>query len=309
MTNIQEVEPLWPSDRFSYNGSHDGYFGLTTDKLSYFVSRELLEEQPNVLSEYCLQITEWLKSRKGENNLLIATTTIGDIARFPIPSMTERLNRLLRRIAELSSHTTESVTLHGDGDETKIYQLMRDISLASYTDLKSILVHLEYRGLVDATIGQGWIKASITINGLLYLDSLELDRKESRTCFVAMWFSEEMSEIYQSSIAPAIEKSGYMPIRIDKKEHNNKIDDEIISEIRRAKFVVSDFSCGVDGARGGVYFEAGFAYGLNIPVIFCVRESDLSRVHFDTRQFSHIVWKDGSDLENRLASRIQATII
>ena len=43
----------------------------------------------------------------------------------------------------------------------------------------------------------------------------------------------------------------------------NKIDDEIVAEIRRSKFIIADFSHGSDGARGGVYFEAGFAHGLS----------------------------------------------
>ena len=48
--------------------------------------------------------------------------------------------------------------------------------------------------------------------------------------------------------------------------------DRILAEIRKSKFVVADFtSCGECiacdkcehiGARGGVYFEAGFALGL-----------------------------------------------
>lgn len=45
---------------------------------------------------------------------------------------------------------------------------------------------------------------------------------------------------------------------IGSKEHSNKIDDEIIGEIRRSAFIVADFT----GHRGGVYFEAGFAMGL-----------------------------------------------
>lgn len=97
-------------------------------------------------------------------------------------------------------------------------------------------------------------------------------------------------------------------MRIDRSEHNNKIDDEIIAEIRRAQFVVADFSCGADGARGGVYFEAGFAAGLGKPVVYSVRKADLGKLHFDTRQINHIDWNDSTDLLTRLTNRIEATI-
>jgi hypothetical protein len=97
-------------------------------------------------------------------------------------------------------------------------------------------------------------------------------------------------------------------IRIDKKEHNNKIDDEILAEIRRSRFLIADFTCEPKNVRGGVYYEAGFAQGLGIPVIWTCRETSLADLHFDTRQYSHIVWKTPADLFTQLKNRIGATI-
>ena len=101
---------------------------------------------------------------------------------------------------------------------------------------------------------------------------------------------------------------GYRAMRIDKKEHNNKIDDEIIAEIKRSKFLVADFSHGKNGIRRGVYYEAGFAHGLGIPVIFTCCKNDESKLHFDTRQFNHIIWKNAEDLKKQLKDRIGATL-
>lgn len=64
----------------------------------------------------------------------------------------------------------------------------------------------------------------------------------------------------------------------------------------------------VAGVRGGVYYEAGFAAGLGIPVIHMVRAADVERLHFDTRQINHIVWTDPADLRQKLVSRIGATL-
>ena len=123
-----------------------------------------------------------------------------------------------------------------------------------------------------------------------------------------MWFDKSMDEAYGSGIRPAIEKAGYRPVRIDEKPHNKKIDDEIIAEIRRSRFVVADFTEGEEGTRGGVYYEAGFAHGLNIPVIFTCRKDSLERVHFDTRQYNHVVWEDFNHLRESLVQRISAVI-
>ena len=123
-----------------------------------------------------------------------------------------------------------------------------------------------------------------------------------------MWFDDSMNEAWDRGMAPAVRDAGYDPVRIDQREHVNKINDEIIAELRRARFVVSDFTHGDAGARGGVYYEAGFAHGLAIPVIFTCHETSLRDVHFDTRQYNHIVWKSPEELRSRLTSRIAAVI-
>jgi nucleoside 2-deoxyribosyltransferase len=126
--------------------------------------------------------------------------------------------------------------------------------------------------------------------------------------FVAMWFHETMDAVYTDGIAPAVEECGYIPVRIDKKEHSNRIDDEIIAEIRRSKFLVADFTSEPEKPRGGVYFEAGLAFGLNKPVIWTCHQDSLKFVHFDTRQFNHIVWSEAADLKKKLINRIGAVL-
>ncbi len=149
---------------------------------------------------------------------------------------------------------------------------------------------------------------SITIAGYSHLAELENRIPDSSQAFVAMWFDESMNDAWEKGIEPAIKETGYDAMRIDKKEHLNKIDDEIIAEIRRSKFLVADFTEGEKGTRGGVYYEAGFAHGLNIPVIFTCRKESLEKVHFDTRQYPHIVWEKPEDLRSRLAKRISAVL-
>jgi len=168
---------------------------------------------------------------------------------------------------------------------------------------------------------QGWIeqKSSPQQDGTFHtiklrppgyarLAELEGTNIGSSQAFVAMWFDASMNKAYENGIKLAIEDAGYKPVRIDRKDHNNKIDDEIIAEIRRSRFVVADFTQDEAGARGGVYYEAGFAHGLNIPVIFTCRKDALHKVHFDTRQYNHIDWESYDDLRERLAQRISATL-
>ena len=131
-----------------------------------------------------------------------------------------------------------------------------------------------------------------------------------------MWFDDEVKSAYDDGIEPAIRDAGYAAIRIDRKDFLNKIDDEIIAEIRRSRFLVCDFTCrlikkgskNVDNARGSVYYEAGFAHGLNIPVIFTCRSDLLEYVHFDVNHYPTITWKRPEDIRKPLRNLI-ATVI
>jgi hypothetical protein len=147
-------------------------------------------------------------------------------------------------------------------------------------------------------------QAVITAKGYIELESRALTSPTTTQAFVAMWFDQAMNCVFDDAVKPAIEKSGYRPLRIDQKDHLNKIDDEIIAEIRRSRFLVADFT----GHRGGVYFETGFAMGLGLPVIFTCWNDDISDLHFDIRQYNTIAWESVSDLNMRLYQRIRAVI-
>lgn len=147
---------------------------------------------------------------------------------------------------------------------------------------------------------------AISPKGFAHLEELRLTQRDSLLGFCAMWFDEALNPVWSDAIEPAIDAAGYDPKRIDRVEHNNRIDDEIIAMLRRSRFVVADFT----GQRGGVYFESGFALGLNIPVIWTIRDNQLDGVHFDNRQYNFITWNidNLADFQTKLQNRIEATI-
>lgn len=153
----------------------------------------------------------------------------------------------------------------------------------------------------------GNITCTITMSGYRRLAE-QATRTDPNQAFVALWFHDSMNQAYEEGIFPAVKAAGYSPLRIDQKPDADKIDDEIIAEIRRSRFVVADFTHGNYGARGGVYFEAGFAMGLGIPVIFTCRNDIVDKLHFDTRQYAHIVWETPQQLHAELKKRILARI-
>jgi len=165
----------------------------------------------------------------------------------------------------------------------------------------------ECQYLFSALADLGYIDAApsyrITVKGWEHLGVAS--GASSGRCFVAMAFDSSLDEAYDYGILPAVSAdSRYQAIRMDRVPHNEKICDKILAEIRQAQFVIADVTLG----KQGVYFEAGFAIGLGLPVIWTCREDRQQDMHFDTRQYNHILWTSPQDLREQLRDRILATI-
>ena len=148
------------------------------------------------------------------------------------------------------------------------------------------------------------VSVAITADGWDYLEEFSRRIEERSQAFVAMSFSDDMRSVWQNAIKPAIKDAGYKPYRVGAEPHIDRIDVKIIAEINNSRFVVAD----VTQQKHGVYFEAGYALGIGLPVIWCVRKEDLKNVHFDTRQYNHILWKNEEGLKGQLHDFICAII-
>lgn len=174
-------------------------------------------------------------------------------------------------------------------------------------------VHLEETSfLVSYLAKAGWIEESeagivVQVDGYNRIEEISA-QNDQQQAFVAMWFDDSMEEIYNSGIANGIRDAGYVPLRIDRKQDVDYIDDEIIAQINRSRFLVADFTYGENGPRGGVYYEAGHANGRGMTVIFSCRDDLKDEVHFDTRQRYHIFWRSAAELRDKLTTRIIAMV-
>lgn len=177
--------------------------------------------------------------------------------------------------------------------------------LQSAGELREFLEKLKAMGLIEGAESDSGFTYRLALKGWQRIPELRRVGRSSRQAFVAMWFTSDLRQVWDEGIQPALQDAGWDPVRIDAVEHNQKIDDRIIAEIRKSGMLIADFT----GNRGGVYFEAGFAMGLGIPVVWAVRESDIGSVHFDTRQYNHIVWNDADDLRTKLYNRVIATVV
>lgn len=220
--------------------------------------------------------------------------TIAEVARQespvqPVPTETER-GRFGRYVALDSIDAPLGFATSLDGLRFHVDELKNNGYLAE-----------QHEGLAD------FINVRLTLEGWRRVEQLEQGAVEKPyQGFVAMWFSEELEIVYSEGIEPAIRAAGYDAMQMSFLEHNDDINDRIIAEIRKSRFVVADFT----GNRGGVYFEAGFALGLGKPVIWTCNRAFFEKhgVHFDTQARNHILWDKPEDLRRSLHARIEATV-
>ena len=144
----------------------------------------------------------------------------------------------------------------------------------------------------------------VTSTGWGFLDERARPAAISDQVFVAMSFAAELAPAWKDGIQPALLKAQFRPYRVDAVPHIDRIDTKIISEIKNSRFLVAD----VTQQRPGVYFEAGYALALGLPVFWCVRVDDLPNVHFDTRQYNHIVWENEQHLADQLYLFVTAIV-
>jgi hypothetical protein len=260
-----------------------GRFSITRQALGL-----LTPEQKPLLSAYCRRLPE-----KSEAPRITTTSIEQFIQTLPKYTPLEKLDNLLELMGRMSS---------GLGEYTS-FNVNRDYPLLIARDPREIeflLAELRSQFYLGGTNDGTFL----TMTGWWRLEEIKKTGRLSNRVFVAMWFDESMNELYEKAIDPAIREAGYDPIRIDRHEHVNRIDDEIIAQIRRSRFMVADFT----GQRYGVYFEAGMMQGLGRTVIWLCgkKELDEGNLHFDVRQFNFIAYESVEDAKTRLYNRILA---
>jgi nucleoside 2-deoxyribosyltransferase len=136
---------------------------------------------------------------------------------------------------------------------------------------------------------------------------LQRSNKDSRLAFMAMKFGEEpLNSIYKKVIKKAVEQTGFDLRKLDEEPRAGLIDDKLRVEIRRSKFLIADLTHDNNGA----YWEAGFAEGLGMPVIYICEEEKFksSKSHFDTNHHLTVTWKNDEAGLKKFAEELKATI-
>jgi hypothetical protein len=161
----------------------------------------------------------------------ISTNTLNVVEQRKNLLPQQRADRLLRYFSRRSEHIGDEVRFDLG---TSMYLGSNDAMLLAWsesshaTEVEFLTGYLEERRWVRII----WNKAGkdpagtavITPEGYARLAELDQKTVVSSQAFVAMWFSDATNGAYSEGVEPAIRDAGYRSLRIDRKEHVNKID-------------------------------------------------------------------------------------
>ena len=226
----------------------------------------------------------------------------------PFPrTVAEKLDVALLRIAALSSGLGDVVALDGLAAFGARLGLLTDAREQYLGELSSR--GLVYYNPVSTNLSKAW---ALTASGWARVEALQNGLPDSTLVFLALSNryvadgepADPLAEgpKLRDAIAAAL-PAPLSAYRVENDHSAVDITDEIVANIRRARFVVADLTC----ARPNVYFEAGLAMGLGKPVVFTRRAGETA--HFDVAAYKIIEWAPGdlgdftAALKNHLVAR------
>ncbi len=268
------------------------------DAVRLFEERVGQTSDPRYPLENLHRVSGYLRemSLLGHGDVLLGPESARAMVSAAPRSVPDRADRLLVNLAAMSDFAGQRVQLDFETDHVLSYS-------RNGGETAFLIDHLVTAGHLDREPGVHSVVA-VSVSGWGRIEQLRAPGELHRQGFVAMSFDDDMMTLYDAAIAPAIREAGYDPFVIAEHEHTGQIDDKILFELTRSRFVVAEFT----GHRPNVYFEAGYALGLGLPVIWTCREEDIDSAHFDTRQYNHVLWSTPDDLRERLHRRIRVVV-
>jgi hypothetical protein len=149
----------------------------------------------------------------------------------------------------------------------------------------------------------------LTLTGWEKYSALKQVRVDSRVAFMAMKFGDaELNSVVDGCFRLAVKRAGFELRILTDRQEAGLIDNQMRAALLAARFVIADLTHGSFGA----YWEAGFADGRGLPVIYTCRRAEWERAksHFDTNHMTTVLWNTANlkPSEDELTAIIRTTL-
>ncbi len=238
----------------------------------------------------------------------------------------------LRRMCEekAQSHLTVIKEAGISFEDEHIVEIMSEVSGLAHHLVASMTEQLEQAMRQDnSPVRSEWARGNLarvaesteaTIRrnlviqkGLQKLRQQAAEHEAGDEVFVIMSFKQDLNEVYEQAIQPAIIECALRPFRVDKEESEGTITEAILARIKSSRLVVADLTY----ERPNCYYELGFAAAVGKPCIIAARADHNPRrperaagdpkVHFDLDSHKISYWDPDAlgQLKQELVDRMK----
>lgn len=223
----------------------------------------------------------------------------------PGPTPAEQVERLIELVGDYVSKSGER--LKQLPDDT--YSL---IGSANPTLAGELAIELYKRDVLDgdpyqsSTTQQTLRRVSLTLDGWEKYEAGKRGQFSGSVGFIAMKFGDSvLDKFVEDVIKPAVRNGiGYDLVHMRDVSRAGVIDNLMRAQIRDSAFIIIDLT----HDNSGAYWEAGYAEGLDKPVIYICEQGkfDAVKTHFDTNHCTTVMWS--IDRADEFAAELIATL-
>jgi hypothetical protein len=253
----------------------------------------------------------------------VADNIVDILKTFALPNPQEQLNHLITWLAvRLMAAPGEGVMLRDPSTGLYLTELTASVGVIGYKTMDFLLTEASRLGFITPdTAGRQAsmvVQAStnglktlhkypmtLTLEGWAHYDQVKQLAPSSTLGLMAMTSGDlTLDNLFRSVWQPAIKAAGFTLKRLDREPDEDYITPLIEADVRASRFMIAD----VTYTNLAVYYAAGFARGLNKPVIYMLN-TDIMRfedIHMDIKPFNCIAYADNTLL--KASQTLQALI-
>ncbi len=253
----------------------------TIQSLPHQDKRDLL----HVISGYIREFTDC------GDKVTLSADDLSSIANSPeIPvTVEDKGNRLLQYLHRHSN---------GAGDPVVIHPLSRNFNLTYSPNIQELVYIIDQLSTDDLLVREGtnfqltekgWNQAIASAGG-----------KKLKPCTMLIPKVQDLRTEWQEGLLPKLEQLGYLPQMLPQPDTNIR-DTNPFETIADSKLIIADLT----GQDTEVYFLAGYALGLKIPVIWTVSSEKADQLSVPIQDIRPILWDSTEELAVILQQRLQ----
>jgi hypothetical protein len=255
----------------------------------YFITNEAIEDN-TFDQELSAKLSFWIRNNE-HKKLTITNSIIETIRSLTLPNLKEQINNLIMYLGKNSypgetfdTNLISIIPIVGSRDNLgSVYVLdyLRDNNFITIENIGSIspLREIEINNLALLLSYKGWE---------LY-EAIKQSPDIGKMAFMAMKYGNtQLENLYKDHLTTAVKQTGFDIQLLRDSLRAGSIDDQLRVQLRSAKFLLVDLT----DDNNGAYWEAGYAEGLNKPVIYLCEDTKFKEfsTHFDTNHLTTVTW-------------------